>query len=124
MHADEDWDKLDWSRAPAAQETPITSAILSPVEDEPVRPDGRTIKVQGYAFSGGGRAVIRVDVSADNGKTWKAAELLPEGADQGYKRHWAWRHWQVRLHPDFSRLGTCLCASGFVLYMVSCTDCV
>jgi sulfite oxidase len=77
------------------QETPITSAIISPLGDKPVKLAGRTIKAEGYALAGGGRAVIRVDVSADNGDTWTAAELLPEGENQGYRRHWAWRHWRV-----------------------------
>ncbi len=34
-------------------------------------------KVRGYAFSGGGQAVIRVDVSADGGATWTTATLDP-----------------------------------------------
>lgn len=29
----------------------------------------------GYAWSGGGRGIIRVEVSTDNGKTWQSAEL-------------------------------------------------
>ena len=35
--------------------------------------------VRGYAFSGGGHAIVRVDVSADGGKTWQTAELIKEG---------------------------------------------
>ena len=31
--------------------------------------------VKGYAWSGGGQGIIRVDVSADGGKTWHTAEL-------------------------------------------------
>ena len=31
--------------------------------------------VRGYAYSGGGRNVIRVDVSPDGGKTWHVATL-------------------------------------------------
>jgi Mo-co oxidoreductase dimerisation domain len=95
--ADEDWDHLDWSKAPAIQETPITSSIISPSPNDSV-PAGRgSLKVKGYAFAGGGREVIRVDVSADGGKTWRAASLLPppEGMEQEYRKHWAWRHWEV-----------------------------
>jgi hypothetical protein len=29
---------------------------------------------QGFAYSGGGRGIARVDVSADGGKTWKTGE--------------------------------------------------
>lgn len=31
--------------------------------------------VKGYAWSGGGQGIIRVDVSADGGKTWHDAQL-------------------------------------------------
>ena len=32
---------------------------------------------QGYAWSGGGRGIVRVDVSADGGATWHTAQLAP-----------------------------------------------
>lgn len=31
--------------------------------------------VRGYAYSGGGRNIIRVDVSADGGQTWHVASI-------------------------------------------------
>ena len=33
------------------------------------------VAVRGYAYSGGGRNIIRVDVSADNGQTWHVATI-------------------------------------------------
>lgn len=33
--------------------------------------------VAGYAYSGGGRGIQRVDVSLDGGKTWTVAQLTP-----------------------------------------------
>ena len=42
------------------------------------------IKAVGFAWSGGGRNIVRVDVSMDNGETWNEAKLL-EGKDQEYK---------------------------------------
>lgn len=38
-------------------------------------PAPRRPAVKGYAWSGGGQGIIRVDVSADGGKTWQDAEL-------------------------------------------------
>ncbi len=35
--------------------------------------------VRGYAYSGGGRNIIRVDVSPDGGKTWHVATLDTPG---------------------------------------------
>ena len=47
--------------------------------------------MRGYAFAGGGRRVVRVDVSADGGRHWRQADL---GADAG---RWAWRLWTAVL---------------------------
>jgi hypothetical protein len=38
MHTGENWDTLEWSKAPAAQETPITSAISNPTCDRLLDP--------------------------------------------------------------------------------------
>ena len=67
----------------------LNSAILAPVDGERVRA-GPTV-VRGYAFAGGGRRVVRVDVSADGGTSWQQADL---GADAG---PWAWRLWNATL---------------------------
>jgi sulfite oxidase len=76
----------DWEKAPAIQEMPVNSAITT------VQLDSGMARVQGYAYSGGGRSIIRVDISLDNGKTWDQARLLndkPIG-----RKSWAWRRWQ------------------------------
>ncbi|KAK0725240.1 Oxidoreductase, molybdopterin-binding domain-containing protein, partial [Lasiosphaeris hirsuta] len=55
------------------------------------------VAVQGYAYSGGGRGIARVDISLDGGKTWDQAELLDDcskpGACFGNKK-WTWRRWR------------------------------
>jgi sulfite oxidase len=80
---------FDWSKSPAIQETPVQSAITSLA---PCKEKTDMIEMAGYAFSGGGRRIVRVDVSADGGKTWHQAELLPDDA-KGYKA-WAWKRWK------------------------------
>eukprot|EP01039_Chlorochromonas_danica_P000025 gene25-28_t len=73
------------------QEQPVQSAItLSP---QATAVAGETLTVKGYAYSGGGRGIVRVDVSVDGGKTWKTAELL-EGKEQPIDRAWAWTFWE------------------------------
>lgn len=54
------------------------------------------VVVHGYAVSGGGRGIERVDVSFDGGKTWmeairyqKSAEI-PYVADDTSGNKWAW----------------------------------
>lgn len=95
---------VDWSTAPAIQETPVQSAIVS-VRDvgsqkhstadhatDKVSTKEDMIQVEGYAYSGGGRRIIRVDVSTDNGQSWSQAELLNDDV-KGHKA-WAWRKWR------------------------------
>ena len=63
--------------------------------------------VKGVAWSGGGRVVIRVDVSSDGGKTWQVAELIKD-EEQPLGRVWAWKRWEVRLYTILNYLSvTC-----------------
>ncbi|KIW67388.1 hypothetical protein PV04_06647 [Phialophora macrospora] len=95
---------VDWSSAPAIQETPVQSAITSirdvagscfdsrkQLPKSVVKEDA--VEVEGYAYSGGGRKIIRVDFSADGGRTWQQADLLPDEC-KGQKS-WSWRRWQT-----------------------------
>ncbi|KAH8881724.1 hypothetical protein GQ53DRAFT_754166 [Thozetella sp. PMI_491] len=56
------------------------------------------VALQGYAYSGGGRQVSRVDISLDGGKTWDQAELLKDpvtgDGDSKGNNFWAWRRWR------------------------------
>ncbi len=70
---------------------PVTCALLKPAAGE--RLPAGPVEVAGFALAGGGRAIARVDVSADGGATWRAADLLE---DQG---PWAWRRFRAELHP-------------------------
>ena len=95
-----DWDKLDWSAAPAMQSMPVQSAVCWPRRDTLVTaehmPDGSRVvrNVRGYAYSGGGAAVARVDVSADNAKTWHTATLEPIDTPVGERSTFGWRRWR------------------------------
>ena len=53
------------------------------------------VTVSGYAISGGGRGIERVDVSFDGGKTWVEASRyqkigLPYVSDDESSDKWAW----------------------------------
>ena len=74
-------------------EVAVNSDVLVPDDGAHV-PAGR-LEVRGYAFAGGERRVVRVDVSADGGRSFVRAELLD---DLG---RWAWRLWraEVELAP-------------------------
>lgn len=53
------------------------------------------IELEGYAISGGGRKIVRVDVSADDGHSWTQAKLL-ETPSKGSKA-WSWTRWQIAI---------------------------
>ncbi|XP_018580721.2 sulfite oxidase, mitochondrial isoform X2 [Scleropages formosus] len=96
-----DWDTVDYKSAPAIQELPVQSAITQPAQGSTVSCSKGELTVKGYAWSGGGREVIRVDVSLDGGKTWNVATL--GGAEEGQEaatspppgRAWAWKLWEL-----------------------------
>ncbi|GIL59243.1 hypothetical protein Vafri_13880 [Volvox africanus] len=96
-----DWDSVEWTSAPALQEPPVTSTICEPAPGTPVSVSDGEITLRGYAWSGGGRGIIRVDVSTDGGTTWTAAKLLPppQGAPPpgSYTGAWAWTLWEATL---------------------------
>ncbi|KAJ2849710.1 hypothetical protein IWW36_002437 [Coemansia brasiliensis] len=82
-----------WPQFPALQELSIQSAICRPAPGEKLQ-IGRPYVVRGYALSGAGRAVDRVEVSLDCGRTWELAKLVSmQGPNSNGKHEWSARHW-------------------------------
>ena len=103
----EDWETVDFQAAAPILELPVTSAISKPYEGETVSADEGEITVKGYAWSGGGRSIVRVDVSIDGGKTWQAASLNQE--ETRPNRAWAWTLWEtsIPLPEECGKLEVC-----------------
>ncbi|XP_037535554.1 sulfite oxidase, mitochondrial [Nematolebias whitei] len=107
-----DWDHVDFKSSPAIQELPIQSAITVPADGAVIDRSDETLTVMGYAWSGGGREVVRVDVSLDGGKTWQVAELRSGEKGQAPEpppppgRAWAWKLWEITapLPPEAQEL--------------------
>ena len=57
--------------------------------------DEEKVNVKGYAYSGGGRGIIRVDLSNDGGKTWYTANLTQ--ADQDIDHMYSWTLWECEI---------------------------
>ncbi|GMH06843.1 hypothetical protein Nepgr_008683 [Nepenthes gracilis] len=87
------WENINWSTRRPQMDFPVQSAICS-LEDTDIVKDGK-MTVKGYAVSGGGRGIERVDVSVDGGKTWVEALRYQKGdvpyiADDIRSDKWAW----------------------------------
>lgn len=94
-----DASNVDWSSAPAIQDYPIQSAICYPERDSLVmaKNSDETITIKGYAFSGGGRKITRVDVSIDGGNNWHQSELKHDpDNDSDLYNTWCWTLWEVK----------------------------
>eukprot|EP00929_Paragymnodinium_shiwhaense_P009329 TRINITY_DN11345_c0_g1_i1.p1 TRINITY_DN11345_c0_g1~~TRINITY_DN11345_c0_g1_i1.p1 ORF type:complete len:639 (-),score=134.90 TRINITY_DN11345_c0_g1_i1:350-2266(-) len=85
-------DGIDLEQVMSIQEMPVTSSIVMPKCGSSTELDD--IEVKGWAWSGGGRGIIRVDVSVDDGKNWVTADL-GEGKDQHPTRAWAWTFFEA-----------------------------
>ncbi|XP_035794444.1 sulfite oxidase-like [Anopheles albimanus] len=98
-----DWDTVDFKSAPAIQNMPITSAICVPANGETLATAAKDafVTVKGYAWSGGGSEIIRVDLTADGGKSWIVANLDESEKGTGPGRHWSWTLWtaQIPIRP-------------------------
>ncbi len=82
-------ESVDWSGGIGLGEMVVNSVICLPAPGE--RLARGPLQVRGYALSGGGRRVERVDLSLDGGRTWQAARL---GEAVG---PWAWRFWSAEV---------------------------
>jgi DMSO/TMAO reductase YedYZ molybdopterin-dependent catalytic subunit len=71
---------------------PVRSFIISP-DGSAKLPEKLPVAVRGIAFSGRG-GITKVEVSADDGKSWAAAQL---GEDHG---PWSFRTWKFTWRPE------------------------
>eukprot|EP00466_Bigelowiella_natans_P010491 jgi/Bigna1/86691/estExt_fgenesh1_pg.C_120270 len=84
---------VDPSKVASVQELPVQSAICEPLPNSTISEDEESVNVRGWAWSGGGRGIVRVDVSNDQGKTWHTAELNKLNQKEG--QEWAWTLWEA-----------------------------
>jgi nitrate reductase (NAD(P)H) len=78
----------------------INSAISSPGHNEelPIAKNiDKTYTVSGYAYTGGGRMITRVEVSFNNGVNWELATLDRKEKPTEYGMHWCWIWWDFEL---------------------------
>lgn len=98
-------DKENWWEKPEYifNELNINSAISSPAHDEVIPMNaGDKYTVKGYAYTGGGRAVTRVEVSLDGGYKWRLCNIDRPCPPNMYGKHWCWIFWNLEV--DVSEL--------------------
>ncbi|WIA41019.1 hypothetical protein OEZ86_004657 [Tetradesmus obliquus] len=107
-HVDEELAKKEgWWFKPdfIINELNINSAVSRPWHDE-VLPLGTnvTYPMSGYAYTGGGRKIIRVEVSLDGGKLWRQAEITRFEQPNPAGKLWCWIFWHFEVQTvEFAR---------------------
>jgi sulfite oxidase len=71
---------------------PLNCDILTPTDGDRIAAGPLTIR--GWALAGDGRDVARVDVSVDQGCSWRQVKLDPPPS------RWAWRMWSLTVDID------------------------
>ncbi len=118
-----------WPRTPPLYEMNTVAIITQPTHEEwidatrpvlPIRtPDPQNsnpsqaqpsqYSIKGFAYSGGGRRIVRVEVSLDERATWTLATLefvdggMDEVSSQKFRNNakcWSWAHWELEVKLD------------------------
>ncbi|XP_027156629.1 nitrate reductase [NADH]-like [Coffea eugenioides] len=77
----------------------INSVITTPCQDEilPINSwtTQRPYTLRGYAYSGGGKKVTRVEVTMDGGDTWHVCAVDHPEKPTKYGKYWCWCFWSL-----------------------------
>ncbi|MEO8718110.1 MAG: sulfite oxidase [Burkholderiales bacterium] len=91
----------------------IKSVIFSPLPGD--APGAGTVRVTGVAFNDGQAPITSVQVSADGGRSWNAADVKPGESP------WSWYHWSAPVALSRGE-NTLLCAATDALGRTQPTD--
>ncbi|XP_077213361.1 nitrate reductase [NADH]-like [Tasmannia lanceolata] len=79
----------------------INSVVTSPGHEEILNLNSATMqkpyKLRGYAYSGGGKKVTRVEVTMDGGDTWVVCSIERPEKPNKYGRYWCWCFWSLEV---------------------------
>jgi sulfite oxidase len=87
LHPDADPDTVPAGEGISLSSLALNCDVLDPTDDDRV-PRG-PLTIRGYGIAGDGRSVERIDVSLDDGLTWRQADLHPAPGS------WSWRPWSL-----------------------------
>jgi nitrate reductase (NAD(P)H) len=80
----------------------INSAVAHPWHDAFVGADEEAYLIRGYAYSGGGAKVTRVEISFDNCQTWQLCDCRWPEEERSYApklhdKYWCWMFWEYKV---------------------------
>mmetsp|Transcript_14862 Transcript_14862/g.28295 ORF Transcript_14862/g.28295 Transcript_14862/m.28295 type:complete len:911 (+) Transcript_14862:257-2989(+) len=78
----------------------INSAMTAPNHDETIdlgKMIGSNYEVGGYAYTGGGRRITRVELTTDGGKHWEVCKINQIERPTDYGMYWCWIWWTFDL---------------------------
>ncbi|KAG7345914.1 oxidoreductase molybdopterin binding protein [Nitzschia inconspicua] len=81
-------------------ELSLNSVIAQPNHNDTLpiaRSINSLIEIGGYAHTGGGRPVVRVEISLDQGETWLTTELNRKERPNPYGMYWCWVWWAISI---------------------------
>ena len=98
----------------------INCAIAYPKHEEVIPAAAKTYTIKGYAYSGGGRKVIRAEVSFDQGQSWKLGDVVVRekprwaaGSSGDKAKHWCWCHWEIKVNASAIASANEICFRAF-----------
>ena len=81
----------------------INSVMTAPFHKDTLalQPEGKArdeqiVELSGYAYSGGGKRITRVEVSFDYGATWQLCDVKITERPNRYRKYWCWAHWSFK----------------------------
>ena len=79
-----------------------------------------TYTIKGYAYSGGGRKVIRAEISFDQGQSWTLADInvrekprWAAGTSGDKAKHWCWCLWEYTVDAELIKGANEICFRAF-----------
>ncbi|XP_042507697.1 nitrate reductase [NADH]-like [Macadamia integrifolia] len=79
----------------------INSVITTPCHEEILAINSCTTQssftLRGYAYSGGGRKITRVEVTMDGGDTWMVCNMDIQEKPNKYGKYWCWLFWSLEV---------------------------
>ncbi|KAF8925652.1 hypothetical protein BGZ47_003132 [Haplosporangium gracile] len=85
-----------WDTTVSLGEMNVQCVICTPMEKEIILCP-KPVTIKGYAISGGGRAIYRVELSVDGGKAWEPVDKIEQTPDKISGMYWAWALWEKKV---------------------------